>query len=358
MSSILSEIGARRATQEDLSDLDEYQVYDTLMEVAYYEDFRNDHIYGLLIDRAIELYNDFVINKCAGDVVFVAGWASPLEKVRKELLVGLDGRCFQEMYLAELGIQKSDVKVLVESEFRPLEHFGATIVTVGTGISDRLRKSADLSVPHPSIVRKASGNKGSNEVSRKMDQVKKILKTRNIRISLDSATVISNNEGQGPDLVSVAIKKSTEKQIVYGVVMSSYGPDGIFTDAHGDYCLPSMIEAAAHNFVSDSSRTISLQHSLMLKSSDAKVVESHIEPYPTKEDYLKAMAGEDHAVTKRVFGDGVVHSGDWVLGVKLSDPAWELFQKGEINAFSPGGAGVLVNLDQITLPNITFMDKE
>lgn len=337
-------IGANRATKEDFADWNEYDVYSALGDMWGYADLYNSPAYNLLLIRASELYSEFNFTKNLDHVVFVTGWASPLETVRKSLMVGLDGRCFQDRYLGGITVPHENISVLIEKDFHPLEHFGAVIVSVGTGISPLVRDLADVSVPHPSVVRKSTK---SPELLRKMTKINQIL--------LDKRTIYKHTGFQGPDSVSVQIQKSlSEKRIVYGVVMSSYGPDGIFVDAHGDHITPSAIEDSAHNFKGQ----IGLQHSLMLDSDDARVVESHVEPYPTKEDYTKAMLGEDHSVTKRTFGDDVVYSGDWVLGVKLSERAWDLFQKGEINAFSPGGTGTKAHVEAAALPKVTFLGAQ
>jgi hypothetical protein len=100
-------------------------------------------------------------------------------------------------------------------------------------------------------------------------------------------------------------------------------------------------------------RVIGLQHSV---KANADLLESHIEQYPTHDDYLKAMRGEPHRVTRRPFGDDFVHSGSWIVGVRLGKEEWELVRKGELNAFSPGGSGIRIPITTEDMPQVTFVD--
>jgi hypothetical protein len=107
----------------------------------------------------------------------------------------------------------------------------------------------------------------------------------------------------------------------------------------------------AHDYVK-SSREVRLQHA---SASSAQVVESWIEQYPG-EEYHKAMSGEAHQVGRRPFGNDVVHSGSWCLGVELGEGEWKAFQDGQLNAFSIGGIGVRQPLTKDQMPKVTFVD--
>jgi len=152
---------------------------------------------------------------------------------------------------------------------------------------------------------------------------------------------------------SVPIAKSDPvKRIVYGVVMDPYGANGAEPDAHKDWTPPDEVENAAHWFMTNS-RTIGLQHKA---KTNAQVVENSVEQYPSREDYLKACRGEPHRVYRRKFGSEVVHSGAWLLGVKLDEGLWKLYKAGKITAFSPGGFGMRRRMSRQEMPSVTFVD--
>jgi uracil-DNA glycosylase family 4 len=154
------------------------------------------------------------------------------------------------------------------------------------------------------------------------------------------------------EVIEIA-KANQIKQIVYGVVLDPYGLDGKpDTDAHDDWMPPDQTEKTAHGYLKES-RIVGLQHS---KKADAQVVESWVEPYPTTQEYQKAMRGEAHKITRRKFGDDFLHSGSWVLGVQLGDREWELYKAGKINAFSPGGYGIRKPLVPSRMPTVTVID--
>ena len=141
-------------------------------------------------------------------------------------------------------------------------------------------------------------------------------------------------------------KADDAKRIVYGVVLDPY-----IVDAHDDYLSPAEIETTSHNFMA-SSRMIGLDHG---GATEAQVVESWIQPYPNADEYKKAVAGEPHQATRTAFGDDFIHSGSWVLGVKLSPENWAKVQAGELNAFSIGGFGTRENIEAADMPRVEFI---
>jgi hypothetical protein len=147
-------------------------------------------------------------------------------------------------------------------------------------------------------------------------------------------------------------KADPEKRIVYGVVLDPYGNDGPQEDAHDDWMPPGEIETTAHAYM-QGSRVVGFQHQ---KKADAKVVESWVEQYPTRADYLAAMKLQPHKVWERPFGSDKVHSGSWCLGVQLGDKEWEAFKSGELNAFSPGGLGVRTPMSRSQMPKVTYVE--
>lgn len=144
-------------------------------------------------------------------------------------------------------------------------------------------------------------------------------------------------------------KADNAKRIVYGVVLDPY-----IIDAHDDYLSPAVIEETAHNFLSES-RVVGLDHSG--EADGAKVVESWIQPYPTPEDYQAAIAGKPHKAYAQTFGDDVVRSGSWILGVKLTPELWSRVQSGELNGFSIGGYGQREDIAEGDMPEVEFIEQ-
>lgn len=159
-------------------------------------------------------------------------------------------------------------------------------------------------------------------------------------------------EPDEPRQIAKIQKSEPIKRIVYGVVFDPYDENGARFDAENEWIPPHEIEATAHDFIG-SQQVIGWEHS---RKADAKVVESWIEAYPSREDYLKAMRGDDHHVTRRKFGDDVLHSGSWVLGVRLGEHEWNEYMKGNINGFSPGGSSFKKPITAAKLPKVTFID--
>jgi len=169
-----------------------------------------------------------------------------------------------------------------------------------------------------------------------------------------------NEPGKNPLCVNVAkdaienkapvkiVKANTVKRIVYGVVMDPYDSNGPKEDAHNDWISPAGIETTAHKF-SKGKMVVGLQHK---QKADARVIETGIEQYPTRKDYLAALRNEPHSIYERPYGDDVVHSGSWIIGVELGPKEWEMFEKGEINAFSPGGFGIRTPLEKREMPEV------
>jgi hypothetical protein len=88
----------------------------------------------------------------------------------------------------------------------------------------------------------------------------------------------------------------------------------------------------------------------------ATVPESFIEQYPSDTDYKKACAGEPHSVYRRKFGDDYIHSGSWVIGVRLTDEMWAQYQKGDLQAFSIGGYGRRIPVQRSAMPKVKIVD--
>ena len=260
-------------------------------------------------------------------LLFVVSQQSNLDRVRKTQLCGVEGRVFKEQYLEPLGITRADVDVIDMGELA--EHGSAqplAVIALGKAARLALGNVADFSLPHPWSIRKSGDKRG--ELARKFKRIGRILETAHLT-------------------KTVTLKKADDaKRIVYGVVLDPY-----IVDAHDDYLSPAEIETTSHNFMA-SSRMIGLDHN---GATEAQVVESWIQPYPDSDEYKKAVAGEPHRALRTPFGDDFVHSGSWVLGVKLSPENWAKVQAGELNAFSIGGFGTRENIEASEMPKVDFI---
>lgn len=158
---------------------------------------------------------------------------------------------------------------------------------------------------------------------------------------------------QGKEILKAVnvVKADTSKHIVYGAVMDPYGKTGPKPDAHNDWTPPADIEAAAHDFMQNS-RVIGLQHK---GKANAYPVESWVESYPPGE-YKKAMRKLPHKIYKRQFGTDALHSGSWVMGVKLGPKEWQMYLDGELNAFSPGGTGIRRPMSVEEMPEVKIIE--
>jgi len=246
------------------------------------------------------------------------------------------------------------------------EFSGQTVVTIGSQVSKELRATAHFRLPHPASVAKSAEQPriAKNNIERKIRQIKKfldngILYNDNYTMGEDPSLGPSKTPAEPElretqtDKLIVPIQKADDvKQVVYGVVMDPYSKIGAAPDAHNDWLSPAIIEKNAWGFMRGD-RIIGLQHN---KKANAQLIESSIEQYPTPEDRKKAFSGEPHSVWRRPFGADVVHSGSWIVGVQLGDAEWDLYQKGKINAFSPGGFGVRKPLQKKELPVVKFID--
>ena len=306
-------------------------------------------------------------------VVFVAAQPNALEIARKQAIVGPDGALFSEKYLSPLGLTKKEIAIgfvnptLNECDpmiwrdqlYKNLEGFEkAKVVALGRVAREVLgEEKVDYFVPHPAGIRRHSD---AGEVLKKMKRLRKVLDAVNSvgDDTQDDSVLIQETEKSNADCKSeggdkghlVGVSKSaSEKQIVYGVVLDPYQ-----VDLHNDWIPPEEIESTAHDFLSQS-RVVGFEHKGKV---DAQVVESWVEAYPTKEDHRKAIAGKPHDVSRRSFGNDKVHSGAWIIGVKMSDELWGLHKDGKLNAFSIGGFSLKSETETAEMPDINIIDLE
>ncbi len=315
---------------------------------------------------------DFVGPEVA-PVVFVAHQPTPLEAARGEPLVGPDGVQFADLYLAPLGLAKSQVAVgfAVPTAVAGAEKVDwsdrletqlarwpeAIVVALGREARRLVGKRASVYLPHPGAVRKR-GDRG--EVARKLKSLRKTLDKPSTVVDTvnnagrgsipkrrTSGTPADDTGGSG---IAVSIAKSAEeKQIVYGVVLDPYR-----VDLQDDWVPPADVESTAHDFAARS-RVIGFEH---VSKADATLIESWVESYPSPEDYQAAMENLPHKATRRQFGSDRITSGSWAVGVRLGDGLWEMHKQGKLNAFSIGGFSFKTKVTEAAMPEVEFVDLE
>lgn len=302
----------------------------------------------------------------AGAMVAFVGMA-PTEHDAKhgEPLSGHDGVVFAAHYLQPLGLRKDEVIIthcipvvgdgdgadsvayasFVKTELGAVQP--GMVIALGTHAAQRLAelgKPADFVLPHPAGVRRGGD---VAQVTRRLKAVSERLDVlRSAKVASLKGVVVGKKD-EGAKDVHIA-KALDEKQIVIGVVL-----DGYQVDSQGDWTPPSEIEKTAHDWMANS-RVVGLQHE---GPANAVVVESWLWPYPTGDDYRAAMAGEPHQAYAAKFGDQVVHSGSWLIGVKImDDETWAAVQAGLITAYSIGGNGLQQPMTVGAMPDVTYIN--
>ena len=289
-------------------------------------------------------------------ISFVVSELSPMELARQTPLVGDAGRIFKELYLDPLGIDRDDIHITIDkAEIEDVNP--RLVIALGKIAKEDLGDWADFNLPHPEAIRKY-GDRG--EVGRKLKSIHKVLFDKyekgsyfkdRVRLA-KKEPIVEYKVDRKAVINSQIIKSAPEKRIVYAAVVDPYGSDGAQEDAHNDWMPPDEVEKMAHDYLINS-RVIKMQHST---EAEGEVVESWVEQYPSREEYLKAMNGEPHRVLRKQFGDDVIHSGSWIMGVRLGEREWNLFKAGKITAFSPGGFGVRKPISKSEMPQVTFID--
>jgi len=278
--------------------------------------------------------------------IFLAATPSRHE-IESGPISGEDREVFEREYLSPAGLSWDEVTVgYLAPHWAPeppaVEHLApwlksldgrfqevdAPIVALGTAVREALGDACSEYVPHPAVVRK-SGD--FTQVNRKMRRL--------------ALAVASEIEQKG---ISVTLKAAREEeQIVYGIVLD---PNAI--DAHNDWAPPAEVQKTAHDYISQS-RVVGLEHESKVR---AQVVESFVETYPSEKDYKAAMKMQPHSITQRKFGDDVLRSGAWVLGVKLEDREWKAYKRGEITGFSMGGFSIKTDITPDRMPKTKVIE--
>lgn len=334
-------------------------------------------------------------------VLFVGAAPTPLDVARGEPLTGHAGTLFRDTYLRGLGLDRDQVAVthlvptpVTKGDPEPLEVTRwrpwleaeiarlrpAVVVALGQVAKAALCDVAQHVLPHPRAValRFASGRKDPSavkEVTRKLERIRKDLAALPLEdlstavapetsaisspaeapIQRSQATSGPTDPGSGAATVTeelghqVKIAKADRKQqVVVGVVLDPY-----IVDAHNDWTPPKEIEATAEAWLTKS-RVIGFNHG---GKADAVPIQSYTVPYPSERDHDAAMLEQPHKVSRIQIGNQKVHSGAWLLKVKVNDPkTWAAIQKGEITGYSIGGFSTRTKVNREAMPKVEFVD--
>lgn len=301
----------------------------------------------------------------APDVLFVVSdddrFPNHEELIRASAFVNEDGVLFQKRYLEPLGLARPEVGVLwadiqhMHSHFADLVAKIAPRVIVNIGPEPITReRSGVLTVNTRPFSRAGDVWKSSfkEELERKMRGVRKQLDRKPDLNALSIHPLLKAarpRDGEDNATLARIHKALVSKRIVYSVVLDPYQ-----VDLQGDWIPPEDIEDTAHRYVLNDGY-VSDRHEQVAKGS--RFVESSVEGYPPGERE-KAFAGLPHRAFRRKYGNDVVHSGAWILGIQLEQPLWEQFQKGELEAFSIEGFGTRTEISSDEMPEVTFVDLE
>ncbi|MDD5034845.1 MAG: XkdF-like putative serine protease domain-containing protein [Methylococcaceae bacterium] len=328
-------------------------------------------------------------------ILFITTAPTEIDVIRGRAMCGMMGDVFKRLYLAPLHLAFEDVEI---GHVRPtpldgpnltdadVEQYRASVnkaiidaapdlvIALGVRVAEAIG-SPDAVLPHPAAFVFGKGRPTGLNLERKLRRVKMMLDTlqNSSNMNLNAHAGVDSGQHHGTDsqhppapaashgepepnrdgevLVQI-VKSLPAKQIVYGVVMDPYSEQGCAPDGHNDWNPPRDVENAAHEFL-QGPMIIGFQHSTETKS---RPVESWVEQYPSFEDYAAAMDRKPHKVLRRMFGDQVIHSGAWLLGAKLDDSSWAMFQAGKANNFSPEGLGIHEPIEKSEMPEVEFID--
>lgn len=270
---------------------------------------------------------------------------TPAEMLRAEPLVNEDAARFAKRYCEPLGMKRDrDVGIAwcKNAAWEEL-HEAITmlqpeaIVTLGDTIITKASQREVLTLRAFAREHDVWKDSHREEVDRKLKALRKILDAKSaslrpcLRPLLKAARPHDAGGIESNAKVARLFKADAPKRIVYGAVLDPYQ-----IDLQGDWIPVADVEETAHAFLAKRGY-VSDRHEAIAEGND--VVESFVEPYPSEDDYRRALAGLPHRAFKRKFGGDEIHSGAWVLAVKLTPTLWSDYQRGELNAFSIEGWG-------------------
>ncbi len=286
-----------------------------------------------------------------GRVLVVKGAPTPVELLRGEPFVNDDRGALQAFVLDPLGLTRDDVMlawstdVALTTDFARACNFDVVIDMSGRNVvtkGDAWRNIPSLEVLRIEPHRAAEMTRKLSSVRKKLDATAHRMQSR---INLVHKGATPSDAGT---ILAPIYKRAQSQQIVFGVVLDPYD-----VDTQNDWSPPAEIEKTAYGYMMKS-RTIGIHHAAV--APDAVLIDSTVEQYPSEDDREKAHANLPHRAFKRKYGDDVVHSGSWIIGVKLSDRLWKLAESGEFDAFSIGGFGIREPIERLTMPLVTFVE--
>lgn len=284
-----------------------------------------------------------------------------VERLRGEAIVNVDAAVFQKRYLDHLGMPRESVGVMwcdTDNGDVVLEAI-AKLQPAGVVFMGDMRGVGETRVNLPRFVRAGEVWKASyaEEAARKLRALRSKLDARvgsvapSLRPLLKAARP---HDGAGIENAKIVrlYKALAPERVVYGVVLDPYQ-----IDLQGDWIPPKDIQDTAWGFI-EKHGYISDRHESIVAEPDAHCVESSLEGYPSQDDYQKAILGLPHRAYRRKFGDDVVHSGAWIMAVKLSPSFWAQYLTGDLDAFSIEGFGTRTPIEVSDMPAVTFVDLE
>ncbi len=294
--------------------------------------------------------SDFHVVGKGSKILIVKGAPTAVELLRGEPFVNDDRIALEKFVLEPLGLRREDVMLAWAKNFNMAYDF-AKACKLPIVLNMQEATTGDEAWRNlPSLEVLKSDPRRGGEMARKLTSVRKKLDataTRvHSRINLVHMGAMPSDAGT---ILAPIRKRAPVQQMVFGVVLDPYQ-----VDAQNDWVPPAEIERTAYGYMIKS-RTIGFQHQGPLP--DATLISSAVEDYPSEDDREKALLNLPHKAYARKFGNDVVHSGAWVMGVKLSDRLWALAEKGEIDAFSIEGFGIREPIETTTaMPQVTFIE--
>lgn len=289
-------------------------------------------------------------------VVFVSGSPDEEEYKAAEVMTKESRELFEDLYLGNLMLPPGKVSIMfavpIEKGRNPEEFQKAAdhwstwrnatikkmgspvVVALGRAAKLALGDAADFILPHPAAVLKHGDNK---EVGRKMGAIRKEVFSRLLEENdhgeniLDSWALDDTSSIHSPSgsVISIPIIKADEmQQMAFGIALSPY----VVGDTQRDWLPAADIQKFAHGY-QEKSRTPGYRHS---RGMNAAILETSLIHYPTLEDEQKAYRNEPHNAYVIPYGNGVVRSGEWLVGMRYDGPEWQQVLSGELDSFSIG----------------------
>lgn len=152
------------------------------------------------------------------------------------------------------------------------------------------------------------------------------------KLTLSDGTVYETGAPQGAvktwdgeTVKGVLVKSDDERQYTLQVAYPADSPDvAKAKDGFQDFASAEAVEKAAWSYM-EKARNVGLMHAEGTDGAGT-VVESYV------------YRGPDWPITAADGSDQVVKSGDWMIGIRWGDDAWNMIKSGEIGGVSMQGA--------------------